>query len=90
MSYFNLGQYAQCLADCDRALQITPTLVKALKKKASALAYLLRFDDAVEAMKAAVACEKENLPLKNELEEYEHYQSNFTRYQQAERNNDYA
>lgn len=51
---------------------------------------MLRFEEAVESMKAAVACQKDSLPLKNELEEYEHYLTNFTRYQQGERNNDYA
>lgn len=56
LSYFNLGQYAQCIADCDKALQLSPSLIKALKKKASALAYMLRFEEAVESMKAAVAC----------------------------------
>lgn len=54
LSYFNLGQYAQCVYDCDRATEINPALTKAWKKKASALVYMLRFGDAVLAMKNAV------------------------------------
>jgi len=51
-----LGQYAQCINDCSKAVELNPTLVKAWKKKASALAYLMNFTDAVQAMKSAVAC----------------------------------
>lgn len=54
LSYFNLGQYAQCVYDCDRATEMNPNLTKAWKKKASALVHLLRFSDAVVAMKNAV------------------------------------
>jgi hypothetical protein len=32
-----------CVTDCDKALAITPNLVKALKKKAQALAHMLKF-----------------------------------------------
>lgn len=56
LSYFNLGQYQNCIADCDKAIQLSPNLVKTHKKKASALANLLKFGEAVNAMKAAVAC----------------------------------
>lgn len=58
LSYFNLGQYLNCLNDCEKALKINPELVKAHKKKAQTLAHMLRFGEAVTAMKAAVACEK--------------------------------
>lgn len=67
LSYFNLGQYQNCIADCDKATQLSPNLVKAHKKKATALAHLLKFGEAVNSMKIAVACEKDNLALKNEL-----------------------
>ena len=90
LSYFNIGEYMTCIADCDKAIQLNPALLKAHKKKASALAHLLKFGEAVTAMKAALAVEKENQALKNELEEYEHFESNFNRYQTAERNNDFA
>lgn len=65
LSYFNLGQYPQCINDCDKAVQLNPSNVKAYKKKAQALAYQLKFTDAVQCMKAAAACEKDNLALKN-------------------------
>lgn len=73
LAYFNLGQYHNCIADCDKALALAPNLVKAHKKKASALAHLLKFSEAVAAVKVAVNIEKDNQALKNELEEYESY-----------------
>lgn len=90
LSYFNLGQYVNCIIDCDKAISLSPALLKAHKKKASALAHLLRFGQAVDAMKTAVSCQKGNQTLKNELEEYENFQSNFNRYQAAEKNKDFA
>jgi tetratricopeptide (TPR) repeat protein len=56
LSYFNLGQYLNCINDCEKAIQLNPMLVKAHKKKASALAHMLKFSEAVNAMKVAVAC----------------------------------
>lgn len=58
--------------------------MKAHKKKASALAHLLKFGEAVAAIKVAVGVDKDNQALKNELEEYESYESNYSRYLAAE------
>lgn len=54
-----------CIADCDRAIHINPTLIKAYKKKASALAQMLKFTEAVSVMKIAVSNERDNKALKN-------------------------
>ena len=50
LSYFNIGEYMNCITDCDKAIQLNPALLKAHKKKASALAHLLKFGEAVTAM----------------------------------------
>jgi predicted Zn-dependent protease len=63
--------------------------VKALKKKSAACQNLLRFDDAVEAMKNAYTVEKSQA-ISNELEEVESLKSNYDRYLSAEKTNDYA
>lgn len=54
-----------CVQDCDRAIQLNPGLIKAYKKKAAALANMLKFSEAVSTMKAAVAVEKDNQALRN-------------------------
>lgn len=54
-----------CITDCDKAISINPTLTKAIKKKASALAYMLKFSEAVSVLKLAYANEKDNKALKN-------------------------
>lgn len=89
MCYFNLNRYEECVKDCDRALRINTNLPKALKKKAQALANLMRFDEAVDSAKAANAIEK-STASNNELEEIESFKSNFDRFVSAEKSNDYA
>lgn len=54
-----------CITDCDKAIELNPSFLKAYKKKASALAHMLKFPEAVTVMKAAVALEKDNQALKN-------------------------
>ena len=76
--------------DCDRAIQLNPNFVKAYKKKASAYAYLLKFSEAVMTSKAALSQDKGNQSLKNELEDFESYESNYNRYMEADRKQDYS
>lgn len=54
-----------CITDCDKALSINPTLTKAYKKKASALAHMLKFSEAVSVLKQGYANDKDNKVLKN-------------------------
>ena len=90
LCYFNMEKFIDCVADCDRATKLNPTFVKAYKKKASALAHQLKFSEAVQVMKDAVNCERNNLALKNELEEFETYESNYNRYLEGERSKNYG
>ena len=83
LCYFNMENFIDCVADCNRAINLNPAFVKAYKKKASALANQLKFTEAVQAMKDAVNCERDNIAVKNELEEYESYESNYNRYLEA-------
>ena len=87
LCYFNLEKYQECVTDCDQALGLNPTFVKALRKKASALAHLLRFAEATQTIKVALTCEKSNQALKNEVDEYEHYETNYRKYLEASRTN---
>ena len=64
---FNLENYFDCISDCDYAIQLNPSFIKAYKKKASALAHLLKFTEAVNVMKSAVSQDRNNQLLKNEL-----------------------
>ena len=90
LCYFNLENYFECINDCDRAIQLNPNFVKAYKKKASAYAYLLKFSEAVMTSKAALSQDKGNQSLKNELEDFESYESNYNRYMEADRKQDYS
>ena len=90
LCYYNLGQFMDCINDCDNAIRLNPNFTKAYKKKASALANMLKFPEAVQTMKGAVNCDKGNQALKNELEEFESYESNYNRYMIAERNANYG
>lgn len=78
------------MEDCERSIQIDCNYEKAYKKKASALCHLLKFSEAVSTMKAAVAQNRNNQTLKNELEDFESYESNYNRYLDATRTEDYS
>ena len=43
LCYFNMENFKECVRDCDLAIDLNPSFVKAYRKKASALAYLLKF-----------------------------------------------
>lgn len=89
LCYYNLNRFQECLMDCERALRINPHFVKVLKKKSQACLNLLKFDEAVDAAKQAVSIEK-STAANNELEEVESLKSNYERYIEAERSNNYA
>ena len=65
LCYFNLEDYFKCVNDCDHAIQLNASFTKAYKKKASALAHILKFEDAVRTLKTALANDKANQSLKN-------------------------
>lgn len=86
LCYFNMENYEECIVECDRAINQSPEFIKAHKKKASALAYLFKFSEAVQAIKIAVNLDRGNQAMKNELEEYESYESNYNRYLDSQKN----
>jgi tetratricopeptide (TPR) repeat protein len=81
-SHYHLGQYLQCISDCETCVSIKKNFTKAMRRKAMACHQILRFSDAVSTLKVALEYEK-TLDVKNELEEAEHYLSNYERYQAA-------
>lgn len=54
LCHFNLGNYSECIKDCDKAIKYSPSFVKAYRKKSSALAHQLRFSEAVQTIKTAL------------------------------------
>lgn len=89
LCYYNLNRFEECLIDCERALRIYPNFVKVMKKKSQACVNLLRFDEAIDAAKQVVSIEK-STAANNELEEVESLKSNYERYIEAEKSNNYV
>lgn len=58
LCYFNMRHYVECVKECDKSLQLNPSYIKALKKKSAALVQMLKFDDALNALKQVNSIEK--------------------------------
>jgi hypothetical protein len=50
-----MKQYPECIAQCDKSIQLSPNYVKPRKKKAVVLVQLLRFDEALASLKQTYA-----------------------------------
>ncbi len=83
-----MKQYPECIAQCHKSIQLSPSYVKPMKKKAVALVQLLRFEEALASLKKAYVVEKTQVML-NEIEEVEHFVSSCNKYQKALKNVDY-
>lgn len=88
-SYFNRGDYLSCISDCESCLNIKSNFGKAFRRKGLACCQLLRFAEAITAFRSAVELEKEQAVI-NEMEEAEHFKSNFDRYLAAVQKQDFA
>ena len=66
-------------------LKVNPKFTKALRRKSLAQLEMLKFEDAVNSLKAANSIDKD-LNILRELESAESYLSNWERYQQHLKN----
>ena len=57
---FNLGKFMECVADCDRCLEIKPDFVKAMRRKGLALIQMLKFEQALFTYKRDFELDKDN------------------------------
>ena len=53
-----MKHYVDCVKECDKSLNLNPAYIKALKKKSAASIQMLKFEDALNALKQAYAVEK--------------------------------
>lgn len=66
-AYAKAEKYSQALEDAEKTVQIKPDWAKGYSRKGSALAYLGRKDEALDAYEAGLKIEPENVSLKEGL-----------------------
>jgi len=68
-TYLKLEKNSECIADCDLALKIEPTFLKAYLRKIDALINLQQLEEALKVTQEAIELDKENRDLQCLLKE---------------------
>ena len=68
-AYLELFNNEECIADCNKAIQIEPTYSKSFYRKAKALVNQSKLTDALECIKEGIEVDPENEQLKIFMEE---------------------
>jgi DnaJ family protein C protein 7 len=63
-----LGRYEEAVQDCDASLNLDPSFLKVLRKRAECHQKLERYEDAVRDLKAALEMDKSNRDIRRELQ----------------------
>jgi 4-amino-4-deoxy-L-arabinose transferase-like glycosyltransferase len=66
---YNTGDFASCIAVCERALSIDPSNIIAYNNKCSALNQVMVFEEAIAAAEAGLAIDPGHVVLKNNYQE---------------------
>ena len=68
-AYLELFANEECIADCNKAIQIEPTYSKSFYRKAKALVNQQKMTDALEVIKEGIEVDPENESLKMFMDE---------------------
>ena len=60
MAYFDLEKFDETINDCDKALELSPDLVKAMYRKACAYREKLDLLKSLETLKTAISLDGDN------------------------------